>query len=121
MMIFLTKSLAAWGTPEFPGTLKQEILALDTDQLPLQQGLSTGNYALGDGLDLMIMNCTDDPEFIHTKAGIFYSSIDAGCSCDGDPTHTCDENQFCEVQIDIDKANGNATISMIPEEDNPQI
>jgi hypothetical protein len=41
-MLRLSKSLNAWGTPDFAGILKEEIEQLDAAQLPLQQGLSTG-------------------------------------------------------------------------------
>ena len=43
MMIKLDQSLQAWGTASFQEILKQEIANLGLDQLPLQQGLTTGN------------------------------------------------------------------------------
>jgi len=42
-MVRLGNALSAWGTSGFEAILKQEIAQLGADQLPLQQGLSTGN------------------------------------------------------------------------------
>ena len=42
-MIRLTNTLNAWGTPDFKDIFKKEIEQMDAEQLPLQQGLSTGS------------------------------------------------------------------------------
>lgn len=77
-MIQLTKALNAWGTSEFTDVLKEETEQLNVDQLPLQQGLSVGNYALDDKFSVMILGVSENKDFIHAKAGIFYNSIIAG-------------------------------------------
>jgi len=41
-MLRLEKAMRAWGNPEFKAILKQEIEGIDTEQLPLQLGLTTG-------------------------------------------------------------------------------
>ena len=69
-MIRLTKALNAWGTPEFEAALKQEIEQLDAAQLPLQQGLTTGSYALA-GHKAMLISTSEDAGVIRVKAGIF--------------------------------------------------
>jgi hypothetical protein len=88
-MTRLIKSLNAWGNPDFINVLKQEIEQLDGGQLPLQQGV------------------------IRAKVGIFYSGIITGCSCADDPTPAGEQNEYCEVQVDIDKATAEARIALL--------
>jgi hypothetical protein len=113
-MIRLTKALSAWGTPEFEATLKQEIEQLDAAQLPLQQGLTTGSYAL-DGHKAMIIDVTEETGLIRVKAGIFYSGILTGCACADDPTPVNEESEYCVVQLDIDKHTAETSIALLAE------
>ena len=112
-MIRLIKSLSTWGTSGFRDVLKKEIEQLDADQFPLQQGLSAGNYAIGDKFTMMILGTSEDENFIHAKAGIFYHSIIAGCSCADDPTPISELNEYCEVQFEIDKKTAETTVSLL--------
>jgi hypothetical protein len=113
-MIRLTKALNAWGTPAFEGVLKQEIEQLEAAQLPLQQGLRTGSYAL-DGHKAMIIGAAEDAGVIRVKAGIFYSGILTGCACADDPTPVNEESEYCVVQLDIDKQTGETAIALLAE------
>lgn len=83
---------------------------MDAGQLPLQQGLSASSYALDDKFSVMIMNASEEAGFIHAKAGIFYSGIIAGCSCADDPTPTNELNEYCEVQLNINKKTAETTV-----------
>lgn len=112
-MIQLTKALNAWGTAEFRGILKKEIEHMNTEQLPLQQELSTGSYALDDNLNVMIINVSEVEGFIRAKVGIFYTGIIAGCSCADDPTPVNEQPEYCEVQIDINKVTADATVTLL--------
>ncbi len=114
-MIRLSKALDAWGTPDFQDILKQEIEQLDAGRLPLQQGLSTGSYALDNKLSVMILNVSEDAGVIHARAGIFYTGIIAGCSCADDPTPVDENAEYCEVQLDINKATAETTVSLLTE------
>jgi len=116
----LTKSLNAWGTPGFRDVLKREIEGLGARDLPLQQGLSTGSYALDHGLRAMILAAYEGPTAIRVRAGIFYSGIIAGCSCADDPTPVDEHNEYCEVQIDIDRATGETTVALLAKDDGPE-
>jgi len=111
-MIRLTKSLGAWGTPEFRETLKREIEGMGAGHLPLQQGLSAGSYALDHGLQAMILGVSEGQTTIQVHAGIFYSGIIAGCSCADDPTPVDEHSEYCEVQLDIDKATGETAVAL---------
>jgi len=114
-MIQLTKSLNAWGTPDFENILKAEIAQLGAEQLPLQQGLSTSSYALDDKLKVRIISVSAGADLIHAKAGIFYSGIIAGCSCADDPTPVEEQNEYCEIVLDIDRMTAETTINLLAE------
>ena len=108
----LTKSLQAWQTPAFEKTLRTEIEALDGNLLPLQQGLTQGSHALEDTVTATIIRITDTDDSIQVKAGIFYRSIIAGCSCADDPTPVDELSEYCEVLLEIDKATAETTITL---------
>ncbi len=114
-MIRLSKTITAWGTPDFENTLKQEIAQIGAEQFPLQQGLSTSSYAVDNKLDVMILNVSDEAGFIRAKAGIFYSGIIPGCSCADDPTPVNENNEYCVVQLDIDKMTAETTVTLLVE------
>ena len=114
-MIRLTKSLNAWGTPDFEGTLKAEIEQLGAEQLPLQQGLSTSSYALDDKLKARIISVAEEAGFIRAKVGIFYAGITPGCSCADDPTPVEEQAEYCVVQLEIDKTTAETTVELLAE------
>lgn len=114
-MIRLTKSLNAWGTPDFEGILKAEIEQLGAEQLPLQQGLSTSSYALDDKLNVRIISVSEEAGFIHAKVGIFYSGIIPGCSCADDPTPVDEQVEYCVVQLEINKTTAETTVALVAE------
>lgn len=114
-VIRFARSLRVWGTADFEGALKAEIEHMGVEQLPLQQGLSTSSYALGDDLSVMIIRVSDGENFIRVKAGIFYRGIIAGCSCADDPTPIGENNEYCEVQLEIDKATAETTVELLKE------
>lgn len=115
-MIWLIKSLNAWGTPDYKVVLKKEIEQLDAGLLPLQQGLSAGNYVSGDKFSAMILGATEDENSIHARAGIFYNSIIGGCACADDPTPVSELNEYCEVRLDIDKKTAETKIVLLTDE-----
>ena len=112
-MIKLVQSRDAWGTPEFKSVLKHELEQLGVAELPLQQGLRSGSHALDDNVEIMIFNVSETETTIHAKAGIFYKSIIAGCSCSDDPTPIDEVNEHCEVKLSIDKFSAEAKINLI--------
>jgi len=114
-MIRLTRSLEAWGTPDFKATLKRELGQMGVAELPLQQELSSGSVALDDDVEAMIISVSETDTAIHAKAGIFYQSIIAGCSCSDDPTPTDVCNEHCEVLLEISKSTADTSISLVIE------
>ncbi len=113
-MAHLFKTLNAWGTGDFDAALRKEIEELKAEQLPLQQGLSAGSYALGDRFEAMVIGAHEHDGVIRARVGIFYSGIIAGCSCADDPTPVEPQPEYCEVQVDIDRETAEATITLIP-------
>lgn len=115
-MISLTKSLHAWRSPAFKDVLKKENEQLDAEQLPLQQGISAGNYVSGNKFSVMILGTSEDESLIHVRAGIFYNSIIGGCACADDPTPVSELNEYCVVQLDIDKKTAETRIVLLPDQ-----
>lgn len=111
-MIRFEKTLRAWGTPDFNSVLKQEIEQLDAALLPLQQGLSTGNYVADEPFTVTINSVAVRGNMISVKAGVFYGGVIGGCSCIEDTGPASEINEYCEVQLDIDKATGATTVSL---------
>ncbi|MEJ2346964.1 MAG: hypothetical protein P8076_15100 [Gammaproteobacteria bacterium] len=111
-MIRLTEALRAWGTPRFDDALKQELRALGAEQLPLQQGLTSGSYALADKLDAMVIRAREEEYCIRARVGIFYAAMMIGCSCADDPTPVGEESEYCEVELEIDKRSAVARVAL---------
>lgn len=112
-MIRLEKALHAWQTPSFEEALKQEIMQLGHDRLPLQQGLSFGNHVAATPITVIINSVTEMEDVIRVRAGILYQSIIAGCSCADDPTPVSEINEYCEVQLDINKNSASTGITLV--------
>ncbi|MCF7822248.1 MAG: hypothetical protein K9M17_07410 [Mariprofundaceae bacterium] len=107
-------SLAARGSPDFKAALKHELEQLDVSQLPLVQGMTQGSVPLEGSVEAMILNTCETDDAIRARAGIFYKSITAGCACADDPTPVDERNEYCEVQLDIDKSTAKTTVTLIP-------
>jgi hypothetical protein len=111
-MFDLPLSLKAWNTDSFETTLKQELLSLDPDLLPLQQGLQHSSYALNDKLTVTVLNSAQDDNSISIKVGLFYNGVIAGCNCADDPTPVDETNEYCEAIICIDRQTSHSTIRL---------
>jgi hypothetical protein len=112
-MFYLNQSLQAWNTNTFNKTLKQEICSIDTDLLPLQQGLTQSSYALGNNLSATVLRVTSDKTHIHVKTGLFYTGVIAGCNCADDPTPVDEINEYCEVLLHINKNTAETIVTII--------
>lgn len=114
-MVRLSKALSSWGASDFEGILKKEIEKLGAKDLPLQQGLSTSSYALDNNLSVMIISVSEQTNLVRAKVGVFYSGIIAGCNCADDPTPIGENNEYCEVQIEINKTTAEMNAVLLPE------
>lgn len=111
-MTYFRKSLQAWGSSNFKQIVQQEILQLDEDSLPLQQGLQHSNYAKASNLETIILNVSDNIDFIFIKAGLFYQGAITGCHCADDPSSADDVNEYCVVMIKINKKTARITTNL---------
>ena len=109
----LTKSLQAYNTSEFNNILKHEIQNVSPEQLPLQQGLSLSSYVGKSAFHVVVLNISEDMHNIKIKAGIFYTGIIAGCSCSDDPSPIDEQNEYCELQFDIDKITAKTMVKLL--------
>ena len=114
-MIRLHAALTAWGSAAFGAILKNEIEQLAPGQLPLQQGLSVSSAVGSSPHTVRIIRFDESPECIRVRAGIFYSGVIAGCSCADDPTPVDEQNEYCEVQLEIDKRTAETRVTLIPD------
>lgn len=112
-MVHLPKSLASRGTPEFEKTFKAELLGIDPQLLPLQQGLTHSNHALTHDLTFVLLHHHEEGDELQVKVGIFYQGIIAGCSCADDPTPSDEVTEYCEVLVRIDIGSGEAQIELL--------
>ena len=86
---------------------------MNAELLPLQQGLSIGNYAISGGLDVMMINAFEKESGLCIKVGIFFKSVIIGCSCADDPTPANEYEEYCIVEVSINKYTAVATISLV--------
>jgi len=109
----LTKSLNSFNTKEFNAVLKNDIQQIDKSLLPLQQGLTLSSVVGPSAFSAVILNVTDTDTTIEVKTGIFYTGIIAGCSCSDDPLPTDEQNEYCELQFEINKDNAETNITLL--------
>jgi hypothetical protein len=112
----LPRSANAWGNPDFPETLKAEIAALPGRTLPLQEGLRRGSVALDASHRAILIASAAHGPMLRAKVGLAYASVIAGCSCADDPTPLDEESEYCVVEIDIDRASGDASVRLLADE-----
>ena len=113
-MIELSDSLAAWSGNDFATVFKREVAMLSLDQLPLQQALTSGSVASKENLQITINRSRQLQGKLVVDAGIFYSSIIAGCNCADDPTPADLINEYCELRFSIDLDSAETRISILP-------
>lgn len=105
----------SWNVNEIKETVKQRIEQLDPVSLPLQRGLTHGSHVTGDPIKAIIIDCSVEQYLVRIKAGIFFSSIIAGCNCADDPTPVDTLQEYCVLEFRINKENGEAEIRLLPE------
>ena len=88
---------------------------MGADHLPLQQGLSKGNFVTAEPVTVMINSVAEMENVIRIKAGILYQGVLGGCSCADDPTITSESNEYCEVRVDIDRTTAETAVALITE------
>ncbi|MBI5005580.1 MAG: hypothetical protein HZB95_00495 [Nitrosomonadales bacterium] len=113
-MIKFEEAMRVWGSPQFGAVLKHGIEGLNPDLLPLQQGLSASSSVADEPFTVMIDSITDNGDIVRVRAGILYQGETGGCSCADDPGTADRAAEYCQVQLDIDKATAVAEIRLLP-------
>ena len=103
----------SWKTSSFKKIFKDEVERLEARSLPLQAGLSQGSYVSDTKFTAMLIGATENSEFIIVRAGVFYTSIIAGCNCADDPSPVDEQTEYCEVQLDISKETAEAKVRIV--------
>jgi hypothetical protein len=112
-MLKLTLSLQAWNTAIFSDVLSKEIRSLDLKSLPLQQGLRYSSIANSENLAVSILKASENGDSVLVNAGLFYTGIIAGCNCADDPTPVDEINEYCEIEIRINRVTAETSITLI--------
>lgn len=111
----LPGSAAAAGTRALAATLKAEIEGLDPQALPLQQGLARGSHVGEEPFRVLVLSLAEEPDWVRAKIGVCYTGIIAGCSCADDPTPLDEHAEYCEVQVEIERASAEARFTLLPD------
>ncbi len=114
-MIRLPGLLAAWGTADFEAAFRREAGSLGVDALPLQRCLAVGSHVLPNPVSLMLLGAEATAGVLRIRAGVFFTSTVAGCSCADDPTPPNELSEYCVLRFEIDMAS--AEVRIVPVED----
>lgn len=109
----LTRALRAWGQPGFRTELKAELEQLGVMDLPLQQALRSGNRVMDEKPTVMINGYEEAEDAIIARVGLIFSGVDSGSCCAGDPTPVEPHVEYCEIQLEIDRTDGEARLTLI--------
>lgn len=112
--LYFEQALAAWGTPQFESVFKQE-MARAVGMLPLQQAIKVGSQVTDAPITVIMHHVSATETLIRVRAGIFYASVIAGCSCADDPTPVGENTEYCEIQVEIDRETGSVKIALLEE------
>ena len=111
-MLTLPKTASA-APADREAAFKAEVSALSPDELPLQQGMAHGNVAQGDALSVMMITSRGDATRLRIHAGLFFTSVVAGCACTNDPTPMNDEPEYVEFEFEIDRRDGATRVRLL--------
>jgi len=106
MSFRLPQSLQAWETPQFAEIFCHEVERLPHGSLPLHLALSMGSHVINRPPKLMLLSSAADETHLTLKAGVFFNTVIAGCSCADDPTPADENNEYCELWFLIDRCSG---------------
>jgi hypothetical protein len=99
--------------PDFQSVLLAELQQSGALVDPLQRGMTRGSHALTDDVSLMVLQRSETAERLQARVGLSYFSIIPGCACEADPTPMSELPEYVELQIDIQRADGAATLDIL--------
>ncbi|KTG16334.1 MULTISPECIES: hypothetical protein [unclassified Guyparkeria] len=98
---------------EIESVFKEELAAMAPDELPLQRGMAHGSVADGERLSAMVIRADIDADHVRIRAGLFFSSVVAGCACHNDPTPMAEEAEYCEASFEIERPGGSTVVRLL--------
>lgn len=113
IMVKLPESLKALDSPSFAEVFKNEVANLKAGSLPLQECITQGSFTNEGDVSVVVLSISKAPDVVSIKAGIFYSSVIAGCSCADDPTPVDELTEYCELLFDINRETSEVVISLL--------
>lgn len=111
-MTRFSDALRAWNTQDFARTLTRRIEALGAELQPLERAAPHGGRIDPGSLKAALLAASEDASALHARVGVFFTEVLAGCSCGDGPTPI---DAYCELQVRIDKASGEASFSLPPD------
>jgi hypothetical protein len=112
-MFYLHNTLASWPNESFTDVLKAEMQTLSMEDLPLQQALQYAAHVSDKPITVTLLKTSESDAYLLVKAGIFYNGIISGCSCADDPSPNTETNEYCTVEISINKDNAATTVKLL--------
>lgn len=109
----LIQAAQAWGTEGFRDVLKAEIETTDVGELPLQQALRSGGYALDEKPTVLVNGAEERDGVVVARVGLFFASIDAGSCCADDPSPVEPYQEYCVLQLEIERSTGETQICLL--------
>jgi len=109
MSFSLPRTLAAWQTPAFADTFKEEMSGVDLSELPLLGLMQYGSAVVGHP-KFMILGTTANSETLQIRTGVFFQSVLAGCNCSDDPTAPDTNNEYGELELMVDRASASTRV-----------
>lgn len=112
----LANSLASWPGEGFAVSLKSELAGLGNGQLPLHAGLRYASHVSDEPAAYTLLSVNQDAADIIVKLGVFYKGLVAGCSCADDPTPNTETNEYCVVELRINKLTAETELKLLDDE-----
>ena len=112
-MIKLTKSLAAWQSPEFASAFKREITSLGAERLLLQRALMHTSQVADEQVEAVILRTDESDTVVRVRTGIFFSGVVAGSCCADDPGSLCPQAEYCELEFTINTLTADTRVTLL--------
>ncbi len=97
----------------FETTFKEEVERLSVNDLPPQEGLAYSSAVADEPFKVVLIGVEERPERLLVRSGVFYSGIIAGCNCADDPASSDLQQEYCELEFDIENVTANTTVRLV--------
>ena len=112
-MLQLNQVMSHWGSNDFDVTFKRYLQTVAHQALPLQQGLCYSSSVSDSDVSIQLISTQAFPNQIIFKVGVHYQGVINGSCCADDPTPICEQAEYCQIQIDVNRHSGLANVTLI--------